>query len=46
MVLRTRERKKPYKVRPVVFGGKGLSPEFQRASWDQVRGAAYEGRGG
>lgn len=28
-------------VRPVVVRGDGLAPEFQDASWKQVRDAAY-----
>jgi len=46
MVLRSREQRKPYKVKPVVLRGKGLSPEFRQASWADIRKAAYEGRGG
>ena len=29
------------KVDPVTFKGKGLSPEFEDASWDQIRDAIY-----
>jgi hypothetical protein len=29
------------RVRPVTFQGKGLSREFEGASWDQVRDAIY-----
>ena len=46
MALSSREKQKPYKARPVVFKGEGLSPEFQNASWARIRDAAYEGRGG
>ena len=46
LVLGSREHRKPYKVKPVVFSGKGISPEFQQASWADIRRAAYEGRGG
>jgi len=46
MVLSARSRRKPYRVKPVVFKGKGLSPEFQHTSWSRIRDAAYEGRGG
>ncbi len=28
-------------VRPVTFKGKGLSREFESASWDQIRDAIY-----
>ncbi len=33
------------RVRPVTFGGKGLSPEFRDADWSKIRDAAYRGRG-
>ena len=33
-------------IQPVVFGGKGLRPEFKDASWHSIREAAYEGHGG
>ena len=28
-------------VRPVTFGGEGLDPEFEGASWDKIREAIY-----
>lgn len=28
-------------VKPVTFKGKGLSSEFEGASWDQIRAAIY-----
>ncbi len=28
-------------VRPVIFGGKGLSREFEDASWEKIRGSIY-----
>jgi hypothetical protein len=28
-------------IRPVTFKGKGLSREFEGASWDQIRDAIY-----
>lgn len=28
-------------VQPVTYKGKGLSPEFENASWDQIRDAIY-----
>jgi len=36
----------PFKLRRASFKGKGLQPEFQGASWEQLRQAAYEDRGG
>lgn len=29
------------RVRPVTFNGKGLTREFEGASWDQIRNAIY-----
>ena len=36
----------PFKLRRASFKGKGLQPEFEGASWEQLRQAAYENRGG
>lgn len=33
------------RVKPVTFKGRGLSPEFRKASWGAIRDAAYEGHG-
>jgi len=43
----TAERKtaRPFKLRKVSFGGKGLQQGMGGASWQQIRDAAYEGRG-
>jgi hypothetical protein len=32
-------------IKPVTFRGNGLSPEFQGATWQRIRDAAYEGHG-
>ena len=40
-----RERAKPFKLRKVSFRGKGLQPGMAGASWQQIRDAAYKGRG-
>ena len=37
---------KPFKLRDVSFGGNGLQEEFQDMSWDHLREAIYQGRGG
>ena len=37
---------KPFKLRDRSVGGNGLTPEFQNASWEQLRDAIEEGRGG
>ena len=39
------ERARPFKLRKVSFRGKGLQPQLAGASWQQIRDAAYEGRG-
>lgn len=35
------EPQKEAVVQPVTFKGKGLSPEFEDASWEQIRDAIY-----
>jgi hypothetical protein len=35
-----------FTLRRVTFGGQGADPGIQEGSWEQVRGAIYEGRGG
>jgi hypothetical protein len=45
LVLKARERAKPYQAKPVVFRGKGLAPEFQQASWSDIRKAIYDEQG-
>jgi len=39
-------RPAPFELRDARVGGNGLQPEFQTATWDQLRQAAYEGHGG
>lgn len=41
------ERARPKKALPplVTFKGKGLSPEFDQASWGRILDTFYEGRG-
>ena len=41
LVLHRRAARKKETVRPVTFGGKGLSGEFRNASWEKIREAAY-----
>ena len=31
----------PRELKPVCFKGNGLNPEFETASWDQIRDAIY-----
>jgi mRNA-degrading endonuclease RelE of RelBE toxin-antitoxin system len=40
-----RQRATPFKLRKASFRGKGLQPRMAGASWEQIRDAAYEGRG-
>ena len=44
-VIEERSVRKPCCIRPVTFRGKGLSKEFQGASWPRIRDAAYKGHG-
>ena len=44
-VLEERSARGKCRVNPVTFRGKGLSPEFQGATWERIRDAAYEGHG-
>lgn len=32
---------KPYRLRDCSFGGQGLTPEFQNASWEDIRDEIY-----
>ena len=42
------EHRKParFRLRKASFKGQGLQPGFVDASWERIRDAAYEGRGG
>ncbi|MBF8259586.1 MAG: hypothetical protein HW377_1960 [Actinobacteria bacterium] len=35
-----------FRLRKAAFRGKGLQPGMEGASWDRIRDASYEGRGG
>ena len=46
-VLAERKRKTGFRLRDASFkGGRGLHPDVQNLSWDQIRELSYEGRGG
>ncbi len=45
-VLRERSRRGRFQLRDASFRGNGLRPEFRSGSWERIREAAYEGRGG
>ena len=36
----------PFHLRRASFKGEGLGAEFAGGSWDEIRDAAYQGRGG
>ena len=40
------ERARPYRLPDKSVAGKGLQPGFAEENWADIRGAAYEGRGG
>lgn len=44
-VLTERKKKAAFRLERASFKGEGLQPEFEGASWEKVREAAYEGRG-
>ena len=45
-VLSGRKSRGPFKLRKSTFKGHGLQAEFTGATWEQIREAAYENRGG
>lgn len=46
VVVSDKKHEEPFKLRRASFKGKGLRPEFRGASWEKLRDAVYEGRGG
>jgi Arc/MetJ family transcription regulator len=40
-VVHERKTRKPFKLEDGSVGGNGLQPEWQDASWDEIRAAAY-----
>jgi hypothetical protein len=44
--LAERKRATRFRLRKATFKGTGMQPASAGASWDQIRDAAYEGRGG
>jgi mRNA-degrading endonuclease RelE of RelBE toxin-antitoxin system len=44
-VIAERKRPRIFKLRKATFKGKGLQPHLDGASWERMRGMAYEGRG-
>lgn len=46
LIAEKKKQRKPFKLRDASVGGQGFSKEFEGASWEQIRAAIYEGRGG
>jgi len=45
-VVAERKRRDAFKLRKASFKGHGLQAQFAGATWEQIREALYEGRGG
>ena len=45
MVIEKHSHPREEPIQPVVFGGNGLSPEFQGKSWAEIRAEIYRGYG-
>ena len=45
-VIEAREQRSAFKLRRIHFTGGGFREGFESASWDRIRGAIYDGRGG
>lgn len=45
-VLAASDAPKPFRLHDAAFGGNGLQSGFREGSWERIREAAYEGRGG
>ena len=44
-IMAERKGAKPFKLRKVSFRGRGLQPRMADTAWQQIRDAAYAGRG-
>jgi hypothetical protein len=44
-IITERKQRCRFRLRKATFKGKGLQPDLQGASWDQIREKSYEGRG-
>jgi hypothetical protein len=40
-VLADKKRKRPFRLRLVTVGGRGLRPELRNAGWDEIRDVSY-----
>ena len=41
-ILAEKKRKSRFRLRLVTFGGRGLHPELQNASWEEIRNLSYQ----
>jgi len=44
-VLSQRRKRAVFRLRDASFAGRGITPEFRDAGWDEIRDAIYKGRG-
>lgn len=44
-VMAEQQTSRPFKLRDGSVAGNGVTPEFQGASWEQIRDPLYEGHG-
>jgi hypothetical protein len=45
-VVAERKKRGTFRLRKATFKGHGLQPAMAGASWERIRDASYEGRGG
>jgi hypothetical protein len=45
LVLKEQPARTKFTLRDASFGGEGLAPELEGASWERIRDSIYEGRG-
>lgn len=45
-IISEHKQRERFKLRKATFKGKGLQPNFEGTSWDDLRNVSYEGRGG
>jgi hypothetical protein len=45
LALDRRQRGERFRLRDASVGGRGIRPELEGASWDEIRDLAYEDRG-
>jgi hypothetical protein len=45
-IISERKQRSRFHLRKATFKGRGLQPEINGLSWDEIRAKSYEGRGG